>query len=198
MPHGFKYTKERKAEQGKRRNGGQEKKGNIYGSSARTRISTLLKSMDILARKRSFVCASSLYTTYHVLNSLSSKNNPPAKTRRFAGGYAVNAYKAFGIDSAAFSFSNCSAGYIFLSANPPLYMFFVRKLAVDENPVNSVKFRFFLPGAFSLLCLPFPLMSNNLISHLFCTVWGFVHFRGCFMLTLVFFSLKYAARGKMW
>lgn len=49
-----------------------------------------------------------------------------------------------------------------------------------------------------LLCLPFPLMSNNLISHLFGMVWGFVHFRGCFMLTLVFFSLKYAARGKMW
>lgn len=135
MPHGFKYTKERKAEQGKRRNGRQEKKGDIYGTSARTRISILLKSMDILARNRSFVYASSLYTTYHVLNSLSLKNNPPAKSRRFAGGYAVNAYKAFGIDSAAFSFSNCSAGYIFL------YMFFVRKLAEDENPVSSVKFR---------------------------------------------------------
>lgn len=133
MPHGFKYTKERKAEQGKRRNGRQEKKGDIYGTSARTRISTLLKSMDILARKRSFVYASSLI--YHVLNSLSSKNNSPAKSRRFAGGYAVNAYKAFGIDSAAFSFSNCSAGYIFL------YMFFVRKLAEDENPVSSVKLR---------------------------------------------------------
>lgn len=95
--------------------------------------------MDILARKRSFVYASSLI--YHVLNSLSSKNNSPAKSRRFAGGYAVNAYKAFGIDSAAFSFSNCSAGYIFLSANPPLYVIFVRKLAVDENHVDSVKLR---------------------------------------------------------
>lgn len=120
---------------------GRKKRGDIYGTTARTRISILLKSMDILARNRSFVCASSLYTTYHVLNSLSLKNNPPAKSRRFAGGYAVNAYKAFGIDSAAFSFSNCSAGYIFLSANPPLYMIFVRKLAVDENPVDSVKLR---------------------------------------------------------
>ncbi len=139
MPHGFKYTKERKAEQGKRRNGRQEKKGGYIRNFRPYENIYTSKKYGYSRKKQEFrLC---VFSIYHVLNSLSLKNNPSVKGRRFAGGYAVNAYKAFGIDSAAFSFSNCSAGYIFFSANPPLYIFFVRKLAVDENPVNSVKFR---------------------------------------------------------